>query len=90
MEEVKIINNKETDSVKNLLNKIDWLLIASVCKEKNTWRFAFENIYSEEEDNFKLLDWRQDLGIRCWRYLLYLPNFYMVFTFRINLLLKMI
>lgn len=63
LEDVKIINDKETDSVKNLLNKIDWPLIASGCKGRIHGDLHFENIiYSEEEDNFKLLDWRQDFA----------------------------
>jgi choline kinase len=62
--ETHIINGIATESIQNLLKKIDWkLLNKGMFSTKYHGDLQFDNIiYSDNNEKFILIDWRQDFG----------------------------
>ena len=58
-----IINGIRTSTLKDMLDSIDWGLLANGSPGRFHGDFHFENIiWSESEKKFTFIDWRQDFG----------------------------
>jgi len=60
---IEMINGKPMPQLETLLDSIDWNWLANGLPGRFHGDFHFENIlYSEHEEKFVFLDWRQDFG----------------------------
>ena len=56
------INGKKIDTTSNLMSKIDWEWMSDGIPSQFHGDLQFENILISKNDNFTLIDWRQDFS----------------------------
>lgn len=63
IDKLKYINGVEVDRIENMLEKLDWNFIyKNAIPSKFHGDYQPENIIYTNEENFKLIDWRQSFG----------------------------
>ena len=58
----EIINNKKTNTLNSLLDKIDWDFMSNGTPTRFHGDFHFENILKCKDRKYIFIDWRQDFG----------------------------